>query len=59
MLYRLADMRLVGTAFGEVSVIYVRREDVEESLHDVIEDEPAWAGGLSVVEIPSAYYASN
>lgn len=52
-LYGLADSRLVGHELGEVIELYVRREDAEQALRDVVADEPSWAGELYLVTIPS------
>jgi hypothetical protein len=51
-LYGLADSRLAGDELGEVIELYVRREDAEQALRDVITDEPTWAGDLYLVTIP-------
>jgi hypothetical protein len=34
--YGLADSRLIGTEVGEVIELYVRREDAEQALRDVL-----------------------
>jgi hypothetical protein len=57
--YGLADSRLIDTEFGEVIELFVEREAAEQALRDVLTDEPAWAGELSVVEIPGTRYEPN
>jgi len=37
--YGLADSRLVGGALGEVIELYVRRQDAEQALEDVLTDD--------------------
>jgi hypothetical protein len=49
--YGLADSRLVGTELGEVIEVYVRREDAEQALRDVLRDEPEWEGELGIVAV--------
>jgi hypothetical protein len=49
--YGLADSRLVGGALGAVIELYVRREDAERALEDVLTDEPHLEGVVSVVPV--------
>jgi hypothetical protein len=46
-----ADSRLAGSQLGEVIELFVRREDAERALADVLADEPTWNGQLSVVSV--------
>jgi hypothetical protein len=49
--YDLADSRLSGTGLGEVIELFVRREDAEQALRDLLSDEPTWEGVVSIVPI--------
>jgi hypothetical protein len=49
--YGIADSRLVGSELGEVIELYVRREDAEQALEDVLTDEPSWASELRVIPV--------
>jgi hypothetical protein len=53
-LYGLADSRLAGDELGEVIELYVRREDAEAALRDVLTDDPEWEGELGIVTIEFA-----
>jgi hypothetical protein len=48
--YGLAES-LSGTDLGEVIELYVRRQDAEQALSDVLRYEPKWECELSVVRI--------
>lgn len=45
---------LPGSELGEVIELFVRREDAERALADVLADEPTWNGQLSVVSVELA-----
>jgi hypothetical protein len=47
--YGLADSRLAGGKLGQVIELYVRREDAEQALEDVLTDEPSLEGVISIV----------
>jgi hypothetical protein len=58
-LYGLADSRLIGTELGEVIELFTEQEAAEQALRDVLTDESAWVGDLSIVEIPGLRYEPN
>ena len=47
----LADARIAGGALGEVIELYVRREDAEQALEDVLADEPDLEGVVGIVPV--------
>jgi hypothetical protein len=49
VLYGLADERANGSA--EVVEFYASREEADAALEGVLEDEPGWAGEVSVVAV--------
>jgi hypothetical protein len=48
-LYGLADYRL--NDFGEVIEFYPSRQEAQDALRAVLEDEPEWAAELGVVSV--------
>jgi hypothetical protein len=53
-MYGLADSRLAGSELGEVAELFVRREDAERALREVLADEQTWSRDVRVVEIEEA-----
>jgi hypothetical protein len=49
--YGLADYRMTGSELGEVIEFYPSREEAEQALQDVLNDEPDLQGQLGVIPV--------
>jgi hypothetical protein len=49
--YGLTDSRLAGSELGEVIEFFPSREQAEDALRQIVDDEPYFEGVLDVVEV--------